>query len=166
MNDPAISLAGQARIEKLAGDERMAWVAYVMHFLGLFLLWPSLIAIIINYAKRGRNLEPNIDSHHSGMLRTFWIFSIVSCVLVVVMIGIVVAWVISLGIDLSVLDDGGRAFEQAHPEFKFESWRDVLPHLAYLGSIGLVAVLLLIDWFWALIRFIIGVMRLADDQPA
>lgn len=61
-------------------------VVYALHTLGLvigafgtatvigtFLLgWPSIIAVIINYVKRGEAKGTYLESHFSWQIRTFW----------------------------------------------------------------------------------------------
>jgi len=61
-------------------------VTYALHALGLaisafgaasivgsFLLgWPSIIAVILNYVKRGEPRDTWIESHFAWQIRTFW----------------------------------------------------------------------------------------------
>jgi uncharacterized membrane protein len=71
--------------------------------LGSFLFgWPSIIAVIINYAKRGEARGTWLESHFSWQIRTFWfallwsmIVALVSAVLVVVLVGFAL-WVLGL----------------------------------------------------------------------
>src|SRR5262245_14741429 len=65
---------------------------------GAFLTgWPSIIAVILNYVKRGEVRGSWVESHFRWQIRTFWygLLWILLCVLFVVAtfgIGIVVAW--------------------------------------------------------------------------
>ena len=65
---------------------------------GAFLTgWPSIIAVIMNYIKRGEARGTWLDSHFTWQLRTFWygLLWVGLCVLFVVAtfgIGIVIAW--------------------------------------------------------------------------
>src|SRR5688572_33343172 len=65
---------------------------------GAFLLgWPSIIAVILNYVKRGDVRGTWIESHFRWQIRTFWfgLLWIALCVLFVVFtlgIGILIAW--------------------------------------------------------------------------
>jgi uncharacterized membrane protein len=91
-------------------------VTYALHALGLaigafgastvvgsFLFgWPSIIAVIINYVKRGDARGTWLETHFNWQIRTFWtalvaalVIAIVSVVLAVILIGIAV-WVVGL----------------------------------------------------------------------
>ena len=65
---------------------------------GAFLTgWPSIIAVILNYVKRGEAQGTWLDSHFRWQIRTFWfgLLWITLCLLFVVMtlgIGIIVVW--------------------------------------------------------------------------
>lgn len=65
--------------------------------------WPSIIAVIINYAKRAETRGTYLESHFRWQIRTFWfalMWVIVAVLLAVALIGIpfalVVAWVAGL----------------------------------------------------------------------
>jgi uncharacterized membrane protein len=66
--------------------------------IGAFLTgWPSIIAVILNYVKRGDARGTWLDSHFRWQIRTFWfgLLWVLLCVLVVVLtlgIGIVLVW--------------------------------------------------------------------------
>jgi uncharacterized membrane protein len=76
--------------------------------IGAFLFgWPSIIAVIINYVKRGEARGTWLESHFRWQIRTFWfallwaaIVAVVSALLFAVLIGIAtwVIGVIALGI--------------------------------------------------------------------
>jgi uncharacterized membrane protein len=65
---------------------------------GAFLIgWPSIIAVILNYVKRGEARGTWLDSHFRWQIRTFWfgVLWVALCMLFVVMtlgIGIIIAW--------------------------------------------------------------------------
>lgn len=65
---------------------------------GSFLVgWPSLIAVILNYVKRGDARGTWVESHFRWQIRTFWfgLLWISLCILFIIMtlgIGILVAW--------------------------------------------------------------------------
>jgi uncharacterized membrane protein len=71
--------------------------------IGAFLTgWPSLIAVILNYVKRGSVRGTWLESHFRWQIRTFWygVLWVALCILFVVMtlgIGLLVAW-LPLGI--------------------------------------------------------------------
>ena len=91
-------------------------VTYALHALGLaigafgastvigsFVFgWPSIIAVIVNYVKRGEARGTWLESHFTWQIRTFWfallwscIVFIVGAVLVIVLIGFAI-WAIGL----------------------------------------------------------------------
>jgi len=65
---------------------------------GAFLTgWPSIIAVILNYVKRGEARGTWLDSHFSWQIRTFWygLLWVGLCVLVVIFtlgIGLLFVW--------------------------------------------------------------------------
>ena len=71
--------------------------------IGAFLTgWPSIIAVILNYVKRGEVRGSWLESHFRWQIRTFWfgLLWVALCFLFVVLtlgIGILVAW-LPLGI--------------------------------------------------------------------
>jgi uncharacterized membrane protein len=66
---------------------------------GAFLFgWPSLIAVILNYIKRGDTRGTWLESHFRWQIRTFWfgLLWVSICMLFVVMtlgIGMLIAWI-------------------------------------------------------------------------
>jgi uncharacterized membrane protein len=70
---------------------------------GAFLTgWPSIIAVIINYVKRGDARGTSLESHFRWQIRTFWfgLLWVALCMLFVVVtlgIGMLIAW-LPLGI--------------------------------------------------------------------
>ena len=68
--------------------------------------WPSIIAVIINYAKRGDVRGTWLDSHFGWQLRTFWyavMWVVVAGILILTVVGIPFAWVVLIGVGLWVL---------------------------------------------------------------
>jgi uncharacterized membrane protein len=91
-------------------------VTYALHALGLaigafgaatvigtFLFgWPSIIAVIINYIKRGDARGTWLESHFTWQIRTFWFALLWACVigllgalLVIVLVGFAI-WAVGL----------------------------------------------------------------------
>jgi uncharacterized membrane protein len=91
-------------------------VTYALHALGLaigafgaatvigsFLFgWPSIVAVIINYVKRGEARGTWLESHFAWQIRTFWFALLWGCVigltglvLTIVLVGIAI-WMIGL----------------------------------------------------------------------
>jgi uncharacterized membrane protein len=66
---------------------------------GAFLIgWPSLIAVILNYVKRGEARGSWLESHFRWQIRTFWfgLLWVGLCLMFVVFtlgIGILIAWI-------------------------------------------------------------------------
>jgi uncharacterized membrane protein len=66
---------------------------------GAFLIgWPSVVAVIVNYVKRGEARGTWLDSHFRWQIRTFWfgLLWAVLCLAFVVMtlgIGLIVVWI-------------------------------------------------------------------------
>src|SRR5688572_31899373 len=55
--------------------------------------WPSIIAVIMNYVKRGEVTGTYLDSHFSWQLRTFWfalLWVMIAWLLIVTIIGMVI----------------------------------------------------------------------------
>lgn len=58
--------------------------------------WPSIIAVILNYAKRGAVRGTYLESHFAWQIRTFWfslLWVVIAGVLFITVIGIPIAWV-------------------------------------------------------------------------
>jgi uncharacterized membrane protein len=59
--------------------------------------WPSIIAVILNYAKRGDVRGTYLESHFRWQIRTFWfavLWVLIAATLFVTIIGIPLAWII------------------------------------------------------------------------
>jgi uncharacterized membrane protein len=84
---------------------RITHIVYALHALGLaigafgaasvvgsFLFgWPSIIAVIINYVKRGEARGTWLESHFSWQIRTFWyalLWSVLAVLIAVTIIGL------------------------------------------------------------------------------
>lgn len=68
--------------------------------------WPSIIAVIINYVKRGDARNTFLDSHFRWQIRTFWfavLWLVIMMLLVVTVIGIPIAIVLGVVIGIWVL---------------------------------------------------------------
>jgi uncharacterized membrane protein len=65
--------------------------------------WPSIIAVIINYVKRGGAAGTFLESHFSWQIRTFWFalaWTVVSWLLILTLIGIPLAWALILAVTI------------------------------------------------------------------
>jgi uncharacterized membrane protein len=68
--------------------------------------WPSIIAVIINYVKRGDARGTWLDSHFSWQLRTFWyavLWVVLAGFLILTFVGIPLAWLLLVGVGIWVL---------------------------------------------------------------
>ncbi len=68
--------------------------------------WPSIIAVIINYVKRGEARGSWLESHFRWQIRTFWfalLWFVVAGLLAITLIGIPAALLLVLGAGIWVL---------------------------------------------------------------
>ncbi|TDI76501.1 MAG: hypothetical protein E2O82_00010 [Betaproteobacteria bacterium] len=68
--------------------------------------WPSIIAVIINYIKRGDVYGTYLDSHFGWQIRTFWyalLWMTIAAILLMTVIGIVLAYLITVGAGIWIL---------------------------------------------------------------
>lgn len=62
--------------------------------------WPSIIAVILNYAKRSDVRGSWLDSHFGWQIRTFWytlLWLVIAALLFATIIGIVLAYILVVG---------------------------------------------------------------------
>ena len=68
--------------------------------------WPSIIAVIINYVKRGEVAGTMLESHFRWQLRTFWfalMWVVIGWLLIITLIGVVIGVPLLLGVGVWVL---------------------------------------------------------------
>lgn len=68
--------------------------------------WPSILAVILNYVKRGDVRGTYLGSHFRWQIRTFWwacFWVLVAIVLVLTVVGIPLAWLTIVAIGVWVL---------------------------------------------------------------
>jgi uncharacterized membrane protein len=68
--------------------------------------WPSIIAIIMNYVKRGETAGTFLESHFRWQLRTFWfalLWVAIGCLLIVTIVGALIGWPLLVGAGFWVL---------------------------------------------------------------
>lgn len=71
--------------------------------IGAFLFgWPSIIAVIINYVKRGEARGTYLESHFSWQIRTFWwallwtlVVAVLGALLAIVLVGFAI-WIVGM----------------------------------------------------------------------
>ena len=104
MNDKASSLVGWTQaIYLLHAVSLVTGILGAATIVGAFLIgWPSLIAVILNYIKRGEARGTWLESHFRWQIRTFWfglLWAVLCLGFVVLTLGValIVIW-IPLGI--------------------------------------------------------------------
>ena len=68
--------------------------------------WPSILAVVLNYARRSETRGTFLESHFRWQIRTFWfalLWVLVSVFLFITIIGIPVAWLLVVLTGLWVL---------------------------------------------------------------
>jgi uncharacterized membrane protein len=75
--------------------------------------WPSILAVILNYAKRRDVRGTYLESHFTWQIRTFWfaaLWTVIAFILFATVIGIPLAWLIVLVTGVWVLYRIGRGW--------------------------------------------------------
>lgn len=124
----------------------MVGVTYGLYGLGLFLLWPTLIGVVIAYVKR-QDVPELLASHYRWLISTFWWWLVV--------------WTVLIGVMLSVLIPNAIDIERAVRAGQYFNIPWELIGAGVLGGLGLAIV-----WLWVVYRLIRGAIRLSDGQPA
>ncbi len=68
--------------------------------------WPSIIAVVLNYAKRGETQGTYLASHFRWQIRTFWfalLWVVVAVLAGLTVVGLPLAWIVALAAGLWVL---------------------------------------------------------------
>ena len=68
--------------------------------------WPSILAVIVNYVKRGDARGTWLDSHFGWQIRTFWyalVWVVLAGLLILTVVGIPFAWVLLVAAGIWVL---------------------------------------------------------------
>lgn len=104
LSDPPSSLITTAHIIYALHAVSLAIGAFgAASVVGAFLFgWPSIIAVILSYVRRGEARGTWLESHFRWQIRTFWLalvwgalVAVVSLILAIVLIGIA-TWVVGL----------------------------------------------------------------------
>lgn len=87
---------------RLEDAKQFARIVYVVHALTFFfsLGMLSFIPLIVNYVKRPDTEGTIVHSHHSWMIRSFWIYIVclaIAVLLFVTIVGIPFAWLLGVG---------------------------------------------------------------------
>ncbi len=87
----------------------------VMVFWAFLTGWPSIIAVILNYVKRGEATGTWLESHFRWQIRTFWfgVLWVLPCILFIVItfgIGLLIAWIPLAGVTIWFIYRIGRGW--------------------------------------------------------
>lgn len=121
-------------------------VAYGLYAIGLFLIWPTLIGLMIAYVKR-HDVPALLSSHYRWLIITFWWW--------------VLAWGVVLGLMLSVIVPNAIEIEAAVHSGQYFNIPWELIGTAILGGLALAIV-----WLWVVYRLVRGAIRLSDGSAA
>ena len=75
--------------------------------------WPSILAVVLNYARRSEVRGTYLESHFRWQIRTFWfavLWVVVAVLLFVTVIGIPFAWLLVVATGIWVLYRIGRGW--------------------------------------------------------
>ena len=75
--------------------------------------WPSILAVILNYARRADVRGTYLESHFTWQIRTFWyavLWVVIAILLFVTLIGIPLAWLLVVATGIWVLYRIGRGW--------------------------------------------------------
>ena len=81
--------------DKLRSNKTLTWVIYGLYAASFLLGITSIVAIILNYVKRGDVAGTYLESHFTWQIRTFWISVIVALVGALLML-VLVGWLVWL----------------------------------------------------------------------
>jgi uncharacterized membrane protein len=86
---------------KLEDEKQVARILYIVHALTFFfsLGMLSFLPLIVNYIKRPDTEGTIVHSHHTWMIRSFWIYIglvIIGALLFLTIVGIPLAWLVWL----------------------------------------------------------------------
>jgi uncharacterized membrane protein len=150
--------ADGAASELPAAERATAWIAYGCFALGLFLDWPSLIGLLLSYARRSAPGTGAVRSHYTGLIEMFW---------TALAIGVASAVLLATGLWPALREAmaGGVGIDplrelSATTLADWLSFRTPLS-LAALGALGIVGAYLFVAY-----RLIRGARRLAAGRPA
>ena len=120
-------------------------VAYGLHVTGLFLFWPALFGLFLDYVKR-RDVEGTVlASHYAWLIRTFWWSLLWGTLIIGAMLWVILPHSLRIG-------ELARAGDYLSIPWEFIA-------AGVLGGIGISVV-----WFWTVYRFIRGILRLSDGR--
>ena len=120
-------------------------IAYGLHVTGLFLFWPAVIGVVLDYIKRRDVEETILASHYNWLIRTFWWSLLWGGLILGAMLWVIVP-------NAMLVADLARSGNYLSIPWSIIS-------AGILGGIGLSVV-----WFWTVYRFTRGILRLSDGR--
>ncbi len=139
-------------------ERATVWIAYGCFALGLFLDWPSLIGLVLSYARRSAPGTGAARSHYTGLIEMFWTalaLGLTSVALLATGLWPMLREALASGVDIDPLLE-----VSATTLADWLSFRTPLS-LAAVGALGLVGTYLFIAY-----RLIRGARRLAAGRAA
>jgi len=120
-------------------------IAYGLHVTGLFLFWPALIGLVLDYVKRSDVEGTVLESHYGWLIRTFWWSLLWNALILGAMLWVIVPEAMRVA-------DLARSGNYLSIPWSFIA-------AAVGGGIGLAVV-----WFWTAYRFTRGILRLSNGR--
>ncbi len=127
-------------------DFTLLGITYGLYGIGLFLIWPTLIGLILAYVKR-HDVPVLLSSHYRWLIHTFWWW--------------LIAWSVIIGAMLTVIVPNALDIEQA---VRANQYFNIPWELIGTGVFGGLAVAIV--WLWVIYRLIRGAIRLSDGRAA
>ena len=81
--------------EALRSNKTLTWVIYGLYAASFLIGITCLVAIILNYVKRGDVAGTYLESHFNWQIRTFWISLVVGIIGMVLML-VLIGWLVLL----------------------------------------------------------------------
>ena len=81
--------------DALRSNKNLTWAIYGLYAASFLVGITSIVAIILNYVKRGDVAGTYLESHFTWQIRTFWISLLVGIIGVVLML-VLVGWIVLL----------------------------------------------------------------------
>jgi uncharacterized membrane protein len=81
--------------DTLRSNKTLTWVIYGLYAASFLVGITSIVAIILNYVKRGDVAGTYLESHFTWQIRTFWISLLVGIIGVVLML-VLIGWIVLL----------------------------------------------------------------------
>lgn len=127
-------------------DFTLLGITYGLYGIGLFLIWPTVIGLVLAYVKR-HDVPALLSSHYRWLINTFWWWAI--------------AWAVIIGAMLVVIVPNAFEIESA---VQAGQYFNIPWELVGAGVFGGLAIAIV--WLWVVYRLIRGAIRLSDGRAA